>query len=89
MAADDVTEGYPAGGPAVQRALSAFGEGEDGEDVLRWPWSRSAAPVTCATTQLGYVYTRHLQHARDAGGLTELPVTLARDDMRQRRRLGP
>ena len=74
-----VTEGYPAGAPLVRHALSAFSaaEGTD-EGARRWLW--------LAIRTAGYVWddaawdvltTRHLEHARDAGALTELPVALA------------
>jgi DNA-binding CsgD family transcriptional regulator/tetratricopeptide (TPR) repeat protein len=74
-----VIEGYPAGAQVLRKALSVFRDAEDSsEEVVRWLW--------LAERVAGYVWdeatwdvatSRHLQHARDAGALTELPLALA------------
>jgi hypothetical protein len=74
----------------VQRALSAFSEGEDsGEDVLRWLWLAIRGAGLRVRRRSWDTFTPAISSMRAMRGLTELPVTLARDDMRQRRRLGP
>ena len=72
------TEGYPAGAPVVKQALSAFRSEEmSPEDGLRWLWLASRAAVDLWDDETWDVLaTRHVRLARDAGGLSVLPMAL-------------
>ena len=72
------TEGYTAGVPALQRALSALRAGNgDGDGDTRWLWLGCHTAMdlwddeACRT-----LAARHVQQAREAGALTMLPFAL-------------
>jgi DNA-binding CsgD family transcriptional regulator len=70
------TEGYLAGVPALQRALSALRAG-NGDDDTRWLWLGCHTAMdlwddeACRT-----LAARHVQQARETGALTMLPFAL-------------
>ena len=69
-------EGYSAGVPPLQRALTAL-RGENGSDDTRWLWLGCHTAMdlwddeACRT-----LAARHVQQAREAGALTMLPFAL-------------
>ena len=70
------TEGYPAGAPVLQQAVSAFrGTEVSREEGLRWLW------LACRAAELVWDYgswdvlsDRHVTLARDAGALITMPI---------------
>ena len=77
------TEGYAAGLPILRRALNTVGDREPayGErhlrTQLRWLWPACvAAAHVWDDEKWDALCDRHLQLARDAGALTELPLAL-------------
>jgi DNA-binding CsgD family transcriptional regulator/tetratricopeptide (TPR) repeat protein len=73
-----VTEGYPAGTPALRRALLAFG-GQDisAEEGLSWLWLAGRAAMAVWDDETWHVLaSRHVKLARDAGALSELPLAV-------------
>jgi DNA-binding CsgD family transcriptional regulator len=73
-----ITEGYASGVPLLKRALSAFRSADSSsEQDIRWLW------LACHTAHdlwddetFEAISSHYLQHARDAGMLTELPLAL-------------
>ena len=71
-------DGYAAGIPALRRALADFGAGMTAEEERHWLW------LTCVTAALrswdderwDQLSDRHVQLARQAGALSELPLAL-------------
>jgi DNA-binding CsgD family transcriptional regulator len=72
------TDGYAAGTPICRRALQAFcREDTSVEDELRWLWLASITAADLWDDETWYVLsTRHVEMARDAGALSELPLAL-------------
>ncbi|MDX6243004.1 MAG: hypothetical protein QOE76_727 [Frankiales bacterium] len=70
-------EGYPAGLPMLRQALTAFGGGLSAEEELRWLW---LAGITALhlwdADSWESLSNRHVQLAREAGALSELPLAL-------------
>jgi hypothetical protein len=73
-----ITAGYSAGTPTLRRAVNAFqSEHISREEGLRWLWLACLGAVDLWDDEAWYVLsTRHVQIARDAGALTELPIAL-------------
>jgi DNA-binding CsgD family transcriptional regulator len=73
-----ITEGYAAGVPVLQRALSAFrGADITADEELRWLGIASKIAVNLWDEESRDVLTcRHVQLARDAGALAVLPGAL-------------
>jgi DNA-binding CsgD family transcriptional regulator len=71
-------EGYEAGVPLLQQALSAFGNGMSADEELRWHWL-----VTLAALHLwdderwDTLSDRYVRLARATGALSELPLALS------------
>jgi hypothetical protein len=73
-----VTEGHPAGAPVLLHALSMIREANGGEEVLRWLWlAIRLSGAVWDDVSFDVLTARHLEHAREAGALTELPLALA------------
>ena len=72
------TDGYAAGTPVCGRALQAFcREDTSVEDELRWLWLASITAADLWDDETWYVLsTRHVEIAREAGALSELPLAL-------------
>jgi DNA-binding CsgD family transcriptional regulator len=72
------TQGYPAGTPMLKRALTAFhGESISQEEEIRWLHFACATAVYLWDDEAWEVLSiRHVQLARDAGALSELPWAL-------------
>lgn len=72
------TDGYPAAMPIGKRALRAFcDEDITVEEGLRWLWLASIIAADVWDDESWYVLSaRHVQIARDAGALSELPLAL-------------
>ncbi len=72
------TDGYAAAAPIGQRALRAFrSEDPTGEDGVRWLWLATAAAADLWDDESWHVLsTRHVELARAAGALGELPLAL-------------
>jgi DNA-binding CsgD family transcriptional regulator len=72
------TDGYPAAMPIRKRTLRAFGSEDvtvDGD--LRWLWLASIIAADVWDDESLHVLTaRHVQIAREAGALSELPIAL-------------
>ncbi|MCW3026182.1 MAG: ATP-dependent transcriptional regulator, MalT-like, LuxR family, partial [Solirubrobacterales bacterium] len=73
-----ITEGYAAGSPILNRALGEFrSEHIPREEEIRWLHVACRAAVDLWDDEAWYVLaTRHVQLARDAGALNELPIAL-------------
>jgi DNA-binding CsgD family transcriptional regulator len=73
-----LTEGYPAGGPLLKRAVSAFrGEDLSMEERVRWLWVACHAAIVVWDYETWHVLAaRQVQLARDAGALAVLPMAL-------------
>jgi DNA-binding CsgD family transcriptional regulator len=73
-----VTEGYAAGTPALKRALLAFrGQDISAEEGLNWLWLAGRAAMAVWDDEAWHLLaSRHLQLARDAGALGELPLAV-------------
>jgi DNA-binding CsgD family transcriptional regulator len=71
-------EGMAAGGPLLRKALSAFGDGMTTDEELHWLWLASVTGAVRIWDDALWdrLSARHLQLARDAGALTELPLAL-------------
>ena len=71
-------EGYAAGVPLLRSALARFGDGMSAEEELRWLWLVCAVAATRAWDDASWdvLSARHVQLARDAGALSELPLAL-------------
>ena len=74
-----ITDGYEAGAPVAQRAVSAFrGPGLTVEDVMRWSFvATHGAHDLWDDEGWEALSTRHLQLARDVGALGLLPIAIA------------
>ena len=72
------TDGYAAATPISKRALQAFcSEDTSVEDDLRWLWLASITAADLWDDETWYVLsTRHVEIAREAGALSELPLAL-------------
>ena len=73
-----VTEGYPAGTPALRRALLAFrGQDFSAEEGLSWLWLAGRAAMAVWDDETWHILaSRHVKVARDAGALSELPLAV-------------
>jgi DNA-binding CsgD family transcriptional regulator len=71
-----VTEGYPAGGPVLRQAVSAFrGTDLSTEEGLRWLWlACRAALIMWDYDSWDVLSGRQVRLARDAGALIALPI---------------
>jgi DNA-binding CsgD family transcriptional regulator len=71
-------EGVPVAAPALRRALSAFLDpGLSRQDGLRWLWHAQVTAGDLGEDEAWEVLTdRHVQFAREAGALSELPLAL-------------
>ena len=74
-----ITDGYKAGTPVAQRAVSAFrGPGLAVEDAIRWSFvATHTAHDLWDDEGWEALSTRHLQLARDVGALGVLPIAIA------------
>jgi DNA-binding CsgD family transcriptional regulator len=72
------TDGYTAGVPALNRALTALrAEGELNGVSVRWPWfARRVAAELFADDTWHYLAARSVQVARENGALAVLPLAL-------------
>ncbi|WP_081665430.1 LuxR family transcriptional regulator [Mycobacterium sp. UM_CSW] len=76
--ASNFVEGYPAGVPALRRALVGFGDGMSTEEELRWMWLINLAALHLwDDTNWDKLSRRYLELVREAGALTELPLALS------------
>jgi DNA-binding CsgD family transcriptional regulator len=74
-----ITEGYAAGTPTLERALSAFRSGESisKEEEIRWLWFACHTAYELWDDETWHELSiRQVQLARAAGALAELPVAL-------------
>jgi DNA-binding CsgD family transcriptional regulator len=73
------TDGYPAAVPISRRALQAFcREDVSATDGLRWLWLATLTAADLWDDESWHVLsTRHVQIARQAGALSDLPLALA------------
>ena len=73
-----VTEGYPAGVPALRQAVSAFrGRDVSREEGLRWlGLAANAAALVWDDEAWHLLFARQVQLARDTGALSVLGVAL-------------
>jgi DNA-binding CsgD family transcriptional regulator len=71
-----ICEGYPAGGPVLRRAVSAFrGTDVSREEGLRWLWlACRAALIMWDYDSFDVLSDRQVTLARDAGALITLPI---------------
>jgi DNA-binding CsgD family transcriptional regulator len=71
------TDGPAAATPTLQRAAKAVAD-IPVEDVLRWGWiAASASSLVWDFEALHAIAVRHVQLARDAGALVQLPTSLS------------
>jgi DNA-binding CsgD family transcriptional regulator len=72
------TDGYEAGVPVLKRALRAFRDPDlTREEGLRWLWLAHVSAVDVWDDGWDVLAARHLELARDAGALGELPLALS------------
>jgi DNA-binding CsgD family transcriptional regulator len=73
-----LTEGYTAGTPTLRRALSAFRSDDvSREEEIRWLHFACRTAADLWDDETWHVLaTRHVQLAREAGALSELPIAL-------------
>ena len=73
-----VTEGYPAGTPALRRALSAFRTQDiSAEEGLSWLWLAGRAAMAVWDDDTWHILaSRHVKLARESGALSELPLAV-------------
>ncbi|HXW81912.1 MAG TPA: AAA family ATPase, partial [Acidimicrobiales bacterium] len=70
-------EGFAAGLPKLRQALAAFAAAMSAEEVLRWSFIACVAAMrTWSDESWESLSARHLQVAREAGALSELPLAL-------------
>jgi len=71
-------EGYSAGAPILEQALGAFGREMPAEEELRWLWLACIAALQLwDDTRWDVLSRRHVELAREAGALSELPLALS------------
>jgi DNA-binding CsgD family transcriptional regulator len=71
-------EGYRAGLPALRQALDAFGEQMSPVEELRWLWLAGVAALNAwDDARWEALSRRHVQLAREAGAVGELPLALS------------
>jgi DNA-binding CsgD family transcriptional regulator len=71
-------EGYSAGLPLLQRALTAFGRDMSADEELRWLWLACLAALHLwDDARWDTLSNRHVEVARHAGALSELPLALS------------
>ncbi len=73
-----VTEGYAAGTPALKRALLAFrGQDISAAEGLSWLWLAGRMAMAVWDDETWEILaSRHVQLAREAGALSELPLAI-------------
>ncbi len=72
-----VTEGYPAGTPALRRALLAFLSQDISAEGLSWLWLAERAAMAVWDDETWHVLaSRHVKLARESGALSELPLAV-------------
>jgi len=73
-----VTEGYPAGTPALRRALAAARSQDiSAEQGLGWLWLAGLAAMAVWDDETWHILaSRHVKLAREAGALSELPLAI-------------
>jgi DNA-binding CsgD family transcriptional regulator len=74
-----ITEGYAAGTPTLERALSAFRSGDSisNEEEIRWLWFACHTAYELWDDETWHELSmRQVQLARAAGALAELPIAL-------------
>ena len=72
------TEGYASAVPSLQRGLDAFGNELCAAKTFRWLWLASCAAMHLWDDKRWHMLAnRHVQLARDAGALSELPLALS------------
>ncbi|MDX6256424.1 MAG: hypothetical protein QOJ11_2758 [Frankiales bacterium] len=70
-------DGYAAGLPILRRALTIFGDDMSAEEQLRWLWLAGITALHLWDDESwGALSARHVQLAREAGALSELPLAL-------------
>jgi hypothetical protein len=73
-----VTSGHAAGAQPLLHALRMFREREYAHEVLPWLWlAIRASGAVWDDTSWDVLTRRHLEHSRETGALTNLPVALA------------
>ena len=71
------THGYAAGVPLVRRAVLEFGAGMTADEELHWLWLATISAMRLWDDHAWDVLSaRHIQLAREAGSLSELPLAL-------------
>jgi DNA-binding CsgD family transcriptional regulator len=73
-----VTEGYPAGTPALRRALLAFRDQDiSPHEGLSWLWLAGRAAMAVWDDETWHILaSRHVKLARESGALSELPLAV-------------
>jgi DNA-binding CsgD family transcriptional regulator len=73
-----VTEGYPAGTPALRRALLAFRNTDvSAQEGLSWLWLAGRAAMAVWDDETWHILAdRHVKLARESGALSELPLAV-------------
>ncbi len=72
------SEGYAAGLPVLERALCAFGREMPAAEQLRWLWLASVTALHLWDDQKwDTLSSQHVELARGAGALSELPLALS------------
>jgi DNA-binding CsgD family transcriptional regulator len=73
-----VTEGYPAGTPALRRALLAFRDQDiSAHEGLSWLWLAGRAAMAVWDDETWHILaSRHVKLARESGALSELPLAV-------------
>lgn len=72
------SEGYAVAVPILQRALRAFGVDMSAAEELRWLWLACVSAIQLWDDERWEALSnRHVQLAREAGALSELPLALS------------
>jgi DNA-binding CsgD family transcriptional regulator len=73
-----VTQGYPAGTPALRRALLGFRDQDlSAQEGLSWLWLAGRAAMAVWDDDTWHILaSRHVKLARDTGALSELPLAV-------------
>jgi DNA-binding CsgD family transcriptional regulator len=75
--AADYNDGYAAGLPLLRQALTTFSAGLSAEEELHWLWLASITAIRVWDDgRWEALSARHVQLARGAGALSELPLAL-------------